>query len=537
MKLRLRAAGTLSVALVLLPAILLAQSTKDGAAGPQSAVGPLACANRLADQSGGSCLEASRDPVFGSLLPYPGAFNVFDPGNFMTVPGGYANQASDSFSTVGGGALNTASERYSTVAGGYGNLVSAIGSTVGGGLLNDSTGPGSTVAGGSGNVASASEASVGGGNSNRASDDRATVGGGAFNTASGRYAVVGGGLSNDAVGYSSVVPGGFDCLAQGDYSFAAGRRARALHQGTFVWSDATNAHFDSTGSDQFLIEADGGVGIGTNAPETALHVDGGTDVAPAGGGFFQAGSSNGLNLALDNNEIMARDNGTTSKLSINVSGGDVILGNGSSSGLVGIGNNNPAAKLDVAANAALDALRVRVAGTTRLVVKSNGAVGVGANFTPSFDLQVSSSAPNGGTAGKPGGGSWSNSSDRRLKKNIEDLEGSLETLLALRGVTYEYKDPEAIGELSGTRIGFVAQEVEEVLPDWVSEKPDGMKMLTIRGFEALAVEAFREQQERIRTLSLENEVLRERVEELELLQGRIDALESLLEGGVGLVAR
>ena len=41
---------------------------------------------------------------------------------------------------------------------------------------------------------------------------------------------------------------------------------------------------------------------------------------------------------------------------------------------------------------------------------------------------------------------------------------------------------------------MIAQEVETVLPDWVSTTPEGYKLLAIRGFEALTVEAFRELQ-------------------------------------------
>lgn len=89
----------------------------------------------------------------------------------------------------------------------------------------------------------------------------------------------------------------------------------------------------------------------------------------------------------------------------------------------------------------------------------------------------------------------------------------LGTLLELRGVTFDYKDPEAIHELAGERTGFIAQEVETVLPDWV-EDADGYKTLTIRGFEALAVEALRE--------------LRAEVERLRGVAERVEALESAL---------
>ncbi len=147
-------------------------------------------------------------------------------------------------------------------------------------------------------------------------------------------------------------------------------------------------------------------------------------------------------------------------------------------------------------------------------VHITGNVGI-KTTTPNFALEVN------GTAGKPGGGGWSNSSDRRLKKNVEDLEGALATLLELRGVSFEYKDPDAINELHGERIGFIAQEVEAVLPDWVDEGEDGYKRLTIRGFEALAVEALRE-------LRDENQELRARVDRLTTLAEELETLKAQL---------
>jgi hypothetical protein len=98
----------------------------------------------------------------------------------------------------------------------------------------------------------------------------------------------------------------------------------------------------------------------------------------------------------------------------------------------------------------------------------------------------------GGVGAQPGGGSWANSSDRRLKKNIEPLSGALDRLLQLRSVTYEYIDPAAIHEPTGTQIGFIAQEVEPLFPNWVGEKADGMKFVAVKGFESLTVQALRE---------------------------------------------
>lgn len=92
---------------------------------------------------------------------------------------------------------------------------------------------------------------------------------------------------------------------------------------------------------------------------------------------------------------------------------------------------------------------------------------------------------------KPGGGAWANSSDERLKTNIHTLDNILDKLLQLRGVSYEYNDPSRRDYLPGLQIGMIAQEVEKVFPQWVSEGRDGYKTLGIMGFEAMVVEALR----------------------------------------------
>lgn len=85
----------------------------------------------------------------------------------------------------------------------------------------------------------------------------------------------------------------------------------------------------------------GNVGIGNLAPAVRLHVSGGTDVAPAGGGFLQLGESTGTNIGIDNNEIMARNNGTPATLFLNHTGGDVLIGAGGGGFNLGIGIANP----------------------------------------------------------------------------------------------------------------------------------------------------------------------------------------------------
>ena len=82
-----------------------------------------------------------------------------------------------------------------------------------------------------------------------------------------------------------------------------------------------------------------------------------------------------------------------------------------------------------------------------------------------------------------------NPSDIRLKDNIKPLRDSIKTLLSLEGVSFDWKDP---GKYGKSGVGFVAQSVEKVMPNWVEEGNDGIKYLSIKGFEALVVEALRE---------------------------------------------
>jgi len=165
----------------------------------------------------------------------------------------------------------------------FGNRVTGHFGTVGGGVDNQA---GSD----SGDPSDARFATVSGGTKNVAGGEHSVVGGGYNNSATGSHSVIGGGQANSADGLAATVPGGNLCAANGDWSFAAGRQAKANHEGAFVWADSTNANFGSTAGDQFLIRAGGGVGIGTTSPDEQLHVAG--NVKADGTIFAGAFSSN-----------------------------------------------------------------------------------------------------------------------------------------------------------------------------------------------------------------------------------------------------
>jgi hypothetical protein len=194
-----------------------------------------------------------------------GGINNTAGGDFATVGGGAANSAS-SRATVGGGEGNGASASWATIAGGYDNEAGGGYSAIGGGQGNTASADHNTVGGGYSNTASGyTAATVSGGSDNMASGGASAVSGGASNTASANYATVSGGYSNTAGGYSATVPGGYGNSAGGDYSFAAGRRAKADFNGCFVWGDSTDADVPCVRNDQFRVRANGGARFEVNS--------------------------------------------------------------------------------------------------------------------------------------------------------------------------------------------------------------------------------------------------------------------------------
>ena len=212
-----------------------------------------------------------------------------------TVGGGQRNTSSGYAATVGGGQRNTSSGYAATVGGGIDNTSSDFYATVGGGVGNTSSNYYATVSGGEGNTSSGYVATVGGGYTNTSSGDFATVGGGLFNTSSGRmttvgggeqntssyyYATVGGGITNTSSGYAATVPGGYWNTAGGQFSFAAGKRAKALHDGAFVWGDSTDSDIASADGNSWTVRAGGGVRFFSDSAATVGVL------LPAGGNGF-----------------------------------------------------------------------------------------------------------------------------------------------------------------------------------------------------------------------------------------------------------
>jgi len=134
----------------------------------------------------------------------------------------------------------------------------------------------------------------------------------------------------------------------GGGSFQVSHPTSGTYGLTFAPSQGLFLDGNGNGTD-FAIDLDSDIGIGTPFPDVRLHVAGGSDAEPSGGGFIQAGDTAGPNVVLDDNEIMARDNGAASTLHLNTDGGDVAV-SASGAGRLGVGTLSPEQRLHVVSN-------------------------------------------------------------------------------------------------------------------------------------------------------------------------------------------
>jgi len=88
-----------------------------------------------------------------------------------------------------------------------------------------------------------------------------------------------------------MVSGGYYNAAAGDYSFAAGQRAKARHQGAFVWGDSTDAEISSSASNQFIVRANGGIWFGTTTGHYTPTIAPGIFISTSTGAYLSRGGT------------------------------------------------------------------------------------------------------------------------------------------------------------------------------------------------------------------------------------------------------
>lgn len=104
-------------------------------------------------------------------------------------------------------------------------------------------------------------------------------------------------------------------------------------------------------------------------------------------------------------------------------------------------------------------------------------------------------------------------SDLRLKTNVSTISGALSKVNQLRGVNFEWKDED---RGTGNNLGFIAQEMETVIPELVNEAglPNDengeapIKSVNYANLTSVLVEAIKE-------LSAKNDALEDRIKTLE----------------------
>jgi hypothetical protein len=374
---------------------------------------------------------------------------------------------------LGGGSQNGSST--GSQAGFIGNGGSNTDSSV-----RNQVGNFSAVVGGQKNSAGYSAANgfsfIGGGNTNTANVDYGTIGGGRSNSVSANYATVGGGQTNSASAVGATVAGGEINLAGGVDSFAAGNGAIVASDHSFVWGDG-GALFGDTGPAEFDIRASGGVAINGNPEDNATELT----IYPSashGGNFSNIffglnGQAAGILISAGNASTSTSNdasfyfddyNGATQTRLLSIVPNGIV-----------VGGTSPSES---------DITLIPPGATTKIVMDAHGSqqadmgfeiskvpTGAGSatafmNFGAAGELQIFNA-----TATKPGGGSWTAPSDRRIKQEIVPIRDAVDTIMKLRPVNFHYT-PEYRASEGGLAdkeyAGFIAQEFQEVFPEAIT---------------------------------------------------------------------
>lgn len=146
-------------------------------------------------------------------------------------------------------------------------------------------------------------------------------------------------------------------------------------------------------------------------------------------------------------------------------------------------------------------------------ISNDGGAGKGL----SFDLAGNASYEQDVTVN----GNFYTPSDQRLKTNIETLTEALESLDKLQGVRFEYIDQKKY--MMGSKIGLIAQELQKVYPEMVSQGSDGFLKVDYTQLSAVLIQAVKEQQQQIKVQAQEIEELKRRMDKQQ------DQLDSILK--------
>ena len=262
----------------------------------------------------------------------------------------------------------------------------------------------------------------------------------------------------------------------------------------------------------------GNVGIGYTSPSSKLSVNG-------DGGFVSNSSSRVLYLtqnAVDSGNIVQFLSNTGAEVwEVTGRNNQFYIYNNAlsqhslyivpSNNYVGIGTTNPGAKLTVVSNGT-QAKFDSTASYSDILFSNTSGTGGFLNFggTTSFNVYVGGGAgsnlemslTNTGTLTVSGDVvAFGSPSDKRLKENIKPIKTALDKVTKLQGVSFDWKDKHDALDREGNPIklkkwkndlGFIAQDVQKVVPELVRENEDGMLSVRHQSITPILLEAIKE---------------------------------------------
>ena len=321
---------------------------------------------------------------------------------------------------------------------------------------------------------------------------------------------------------------------------ATGNLATAYEQfnGTHVFKIAPNnagaAGATCNFTQAMTLDASGNLGIGTTSPAEKLHVVGkiavsgtnpsirqtvqnafldlcggttvGTDPAIQIAGSTTTSDANKI-FYNSNSHVFRTTSGGTTYATIDTSG-NLLVGTTTNNGVITSYTSSNTGRagffmINAASSLATDAVGISKfdnnTTTSQVFVK--------------FFINNNATASGLITANGANQATFTSSSDARLKENIVELSPQLDNIMALRPVEFDYIESEG----GGHQIGFIAQEVQEVYPDVVGIREDGMFLVSdLNKNDARLIKAIQEMKAIIDT----------QASTIQSLTARITALES-----------
>ena len=161
-------------------------------------------------------------------------------------------------------------------------------------------------------------------------------------------------------------------------------------------------------------------------------------------------------------------------------------------------SNDGGIKLETTATATnfWSGIEMKTPNATSFIFTSSGDSTGTIKFLPASSVKASLNATSFICAGDVI--AFGSPSDINLKKNINPVKNGLEKIKNLQGVSFTWKKPGLSNIVDD--VGFIAQDVQKVLPELVRENEEGLLSVRHQGVIPILVEAIKEQQTQISKL-------------------------------------